>query len=232
MAITDQNIVELRRARLREWIDIHHGGVAADFIKVSGINQGELSGLLKSKSFGEKRAMSLEKAAGMPAGYLSAKELPEGRPMPNPVSPLETRSDYIRVEQLDIEAKMGHGRVNQDVPEVVRSVDFTPAFIRSLVGFVPDLGRLKLITAVGDSMAPKIRPGEVVLVDTACSEFMGDGLYVITSAGGLQIKALQAQGNHIYVMSMDHVLYPPYEADDSIQIKGRVYLVQHFERVA
>lgn len=63
-------IVEGRRRRLREWIDAHYGGVQAAFIEQTGINQGELSGLLKSKSFGEKRARSLEEKAGMPPFFL------------------------------------------------------------------------------------------------------------------------------------------------------------------
>lgn len=71
-----------------------------------------------------------------------------------------------------------------------------------------------------------------IICSTACSEFVGDGLYVIASDGGPQIKALQARECQIFVMSIDHVLYPPYQADESTYIKGRVYLSEHFERVA
>ena len=66
---------ENRRVQLRRWIDRHFAGLQADFIKSTNdgttqINQGELSGLLASKSFGEKRARRLEQQAKMPAGYL------------------------------------------------------------------------------------------------------------------------------------------------------------------
>jgi|GEM_PF-3517107 hypothetical protein len=63
-------VVERRRRLLREWIDSRYGGVQAAFIEDTGINQGELSGLLKTKSFGEKRARSLEEKARMPPFYL------------------------------------------------------------------------------------------------------------------------------------------------------------------
>lgn len=68
-------IVANRRARLRQWIDEHCGGSQAQFIATTAdgdkqINQGELSGLLRSKSFGEKKARALERQAGMPSGYL------------------------------------------------------------------------------------------------------------------------------------------------------------------
>lgn len=63
-------VVEGRRRLLREWIDSRYGGVQAAFIEDTGVNQGELSGLLKTKSFGEKRARSLEEKARMPRFYL------------------------------------------------------------------------------------------------------------------------------------------------------------------
>ncbi len=68
----DPPVVALRRERLRWWIDNRCDGSQAKFIAQSGINQGELSGLLRSKSFGEKRAYSLEQAARMPEGFLVA----------------------------------------------------------------------------------------------------------------------------------------------------------------
>jgi hypothetical protein len=66
-------IVAARRKRLRDWIAQHHKGSQASFIRATNpqINQGELSGLLKDKSFEQKRALKLEKQAGMPTGYLA-----------------------------------------------------------------------------------------------------------------------------------------------------------------
>lgn len=70
MPTQDSPTVALRRERLRWWIDNRCDGSQANFIALTRINQGELSGLLRSKSFGEKRAASLEVAAGMPSGFL------------------------------------------------------------------------------------------------------------------------------------------------------------------
>ena len=74
---------ENRRKRLREWIDTHFGGMQASFIASTNdgekqMNQGELSALLGRKSFGERRARSLELLAGMPPGYLD--EVPKPNP--------------------------------------------------------------------------------------------------------------------------------------------------------
>jgi len=70
MSHTPARIMEARRARLRAWIDAHHGGSQAAFVKATGINQGGLSSLLRSKTFGENRAAAIERLADMPEGYL------------------------------------------------------------------------------------------------------------------------------------------------------------------
>ncbi len=88
MTDRDSPIMAARRKRLREWIDAQHGGVQAQFQKAIGINQGELSGLLNSKSFGEKKAMAIEVAAAMPDGYLT-----------RPLDPAEPVSQSARIDR-------------------------------------------------------------------------------------------------------------------------------------
>lgn len=75
MTKEDSPVTAIRRSQLKLWIDVHHGGSQASFIAstndgIKQLNQGELSGLLKNKSFGERKARSLEKQAGMPDFYL------------------------------------------------------------------------------------------------------------------------------------------------------------------
>ncbi len=65
-----RDITANRRVNLKRWIDTHYNGVQAEFLEVIGINQGELSGLLNKKSFGEKKARSIEDVANMPFLYL------------------------------------------------------------------------------------------------------------------------------------------------------------------
>jgi len=63
-------LMELRRKRLRDWIARHYQGKQVRVINKTGINQGELSGLLKHKVFGEKKARSLETMLEMPPFWL------------------------------------------------------------------------------------------------------------------------------------------------------------------
>ena len=70
------NITELRRANLRQWIDERCGGRQALFSQIAAVNPGELSALLKNKSFGEKKARKIEQAAAMPAMWLDTVHAP------------------------------------------------------------------------------------------------------------------------------------------------------------
>lgn len=77
------NITELRRRNLREWIDRLHQGRQIDFVSATGINQGELSALLKNKPFGERKARKIEHSAGMPALWLDTDHRsPASAPQP------------------------------------------------------------------------------------------------------------------------------------------------------
>jgi hypothetical protein len=68
--------VAQRRRQLWQWLLDNFGGSQTAFLddlqeRGHEMNQGELSGLLKKKSFGEKKARSLETKAGMPHRYLN-----------------------------------------------------------------------------------------------------------------------------------------------------------------
>lgn len=63
----------LRRRNLRQWIAEHYGGLQTRFAEAVALNTGELSALLKNKSFGEKKARKIEQAAKMPAFWLDTE---------------------------------------------------------------------------------------------------------------------------------------------------------------
>ncbi|WP_416190730.1 bifunctional 3,4-dihydroxy-2-butanone-4-phosphate synthase/GTP cyclohydrolase II [Neisseria sp. CCUG12390] len=69
-------ITELRRHNLRQWINRQYGGQQARLVAATGINQGELSALLKNKSFGEKKARKIERDAAMPEMWLDTVHTP------------------------------------------------------------------------------------------------------------------------------------------------------------
>lgn len=84
---------DTRRAKLRIWINLHCNGTQSEFLTSCANNgyelsQSELSGLLRQKSFGEKKARAIEKGAGMPLRYL---DTPDGYAATQPSAPPEVR---------------------------------------------------------------------------------------------------------------------------------------------
>ncbi|WP_136419953.1 hypothetical protein [Herbaspirillum sp. ST 5-3] len=69
------DIQDIRRARLAQLIQERYGS-QAQFIEQTNENQGEVSALLRDKSFGEKKARKLEKKCGLPAYWLDGDMAP------------------------------------------------------------------------------------------------------------------------------------------------------------
>jgi phage repressor protein C with HTH and peptisase S24 domain len=214
---TDSPIVATRRKRLRQWIDERHNGSQAAFVMAAQINQGELSLLLKDKSFGEKKAAAIERDAGMPPGYLSDPEI-------SAVLETETPPGYFRFDLFEGGAGMGQGLVNQDYPEVVRQIEVADWEVRRKLGFLPKPGRIQLITGRGPSMRPKLEDGDIVWIDTSCDYFDGDDFYLINIGGETQIKMLQKRGDGLYVVSVNPD-FPAYRSGEGeVTILGKALI--------
>lgn len=143
-----------------------------------------------------------------------------------------TTPGYLRVDQLDVVGGMGGAMVNDDHPEIIRSMEYGEAYIRALIGFVPPPGRLKLVSGVGDSMRPLIEPGEPTLMDSGVTTFRGDGIYWIGLGDrddGHQIKMLQQRGDGLWVVSANP-LYPPFPFPENGRIGGQLYIRHRIER--
>lgn len=153
-----------------------------------------------------------------------------GDPAPE-VSDSATGAGYVRAVDMGMEGGMGGGRINDDFPEIIRAVDYTQQYIRSLIGFVPPPGRLVLVTGHGDSMMPTIQPGESLLVDTGVKTYDGDGVYLVNLGNGQQVKRLIDHGieKGVHVHS-DNPVYPALPFPDGGVIAGKVYLRNRVDR--
>ena len=94
------NLAELRRHNLRLWIERLHQGRQALFVAETGINQGELSALLKNKTFGERKARKIEQSAGMPALWLDTPQPAENTARPHPNTPTQTTSKTMQISPI------------------------------------------------------------------------------------------------------------------------------------
>lgn len=111
-----------------------------------------------------------------------------------------------------------------DSETVLHRIAFREEWVRTVTN--APLDQLAVITVDGDSMEPTLRQGDSVLVDFRQNRpTRKDGIYVIRTDGGLQVKRLQVElgRNRITVLSDN----PAYEAQrhltpEDIQVLGRV----------
>jgi len=137
----------------------------------------------------------------------------------------ETRPGYVRFDVFEGGAGMGAGLVNQDYPEVVQTIEVAEWEVRRKLGFLPQPGRIQLITGRGPSMRPKLEDGDIIWIDTSCTYFDGDDYYLINIGGETQIKMLQKRGDGLYVVSInpDFPTYRPDEGDVNILGKALIH---------
>lgn len=202
--------------------------------KAAGVSAPSVHGWLsgRSQTIRSDILVKTARALGVSTAWLATGEgsIDDSADLP-PLSVRETPAGYLRIELLDGGAGMGAGVVNEDFPEVIRSMDYAEWDIRQRLGFLPKPGRLKLITGRGPSMAPVINNGDVVMVDTAIDYYDGDAIYVISIGGETQIKGLQRRADGVYIVSANP-LFPPYAAPDDLHIAGKAVVQYSAKQIA
>ncbi|TAN86146.1 MAG: hypothetical protein EPN14_00550 [Gallionella sp.] len=182
--------MEHRRKRLRQWINDNYGSQAA-FIEKTGINQGELSGLLRNKSFGEKKARNLELLAGMPSKWLDQQD---GQPSGAEIEQIPAMARPVPVIPLEL---AGSNKMNEWIADHPEARRFRPKACGE---------RTFAVAAQDISMAPYIVPEMVVYIDPdepltpgrcALVQFEGAKTPVfrrLVADGGQEYWSAEAQG--------------------------------------
>lgn len=136
----------------------------------------------------------------------------------------ETLPGYVRFDLFEGGAGVGVGMVNQDYPEVVKTIEVAEWEVRRKLGYLPQPGRIQIITGRGPSMRPKLEDGDIAWIDTTCDYFDGDDYYLINIGGETQIKMLQKRGDGLYVVSVN-TDFPPYRPDPGdVSILGKALI--------
>jgi phage repressor protein C with HTH and peptisase S24 domain len=82
-------------------------------------------------------------------------------------------------------------------------------------------GYMSVIRAFGDSMAPTISDGCVVLIDESRRQFVANKVYYIRHNGQMYIKRLTGNATDIRIVSDQDQSGVPVRADDDFEIIGR-----------
>lgn len=84
---------------------------------------------------------------------------------------------------------------------------------------------LRFIHAYGDSMAPTLHSGDVLLVDTSAVAVDVDGIYVLRAHGRLFVKRVRQRLDGRYEISSDNPAHKTVEilnGDAEVSVVGRV----------
>lgn len=131
--------------------------------------------------------------------------------------------DRDLVPIFDIEASAGHGAIPSEYEEIAGRMSFPPGYLRHITSTPVD--KLAIVTVVGDSMTPTLRPRDVVLVDKTKINLGYDGLFVLRMDGVLHVKRITrgSRAGQLRILSDNRDAYPPYErAMEDVQAVGKV----------
>lgn len=144
----------------------------------------------------------------------------------NTVSQCET--DFIPIPRFDVEAAAGTG-ANVSGEQQNGAYAFSRSWLtrRGL-----DARQLAVISVRGDSMEPKLRSGDLILIDQAQSAPSDGDTYVIRIGDELVVKQLQLIASGRIALLSANASYPPRELTitdmpDDTAIIGRVVASMH-----
>ena len=139
--------------------------------------------------------------------------------------------DFVGVPRFNAELSAGHGSFVERADHL-DDIPFTQAFLARKLGRSQADG-LIIVEARGDSMAPRIEDGDLVMIDTHDTR-LRDGLTAFVWADQAHIKRLRVGPRSIEVLS-ENPAYPPFEINAAdieqglLMVIGRVKWYGHVE---
>lgn len=216
-----------------------------------------LKSLMRSLLSGTQQQKRIAEAAGVSAGalkdYAAGKSLPPIHKFVRIATALgidpgqffsperaarKSQSDVVRIPVLDVAAAAGPGR-NADV---VRAVDELPVPLQFVQRLAPPDADLSCLRAAGDSMAPTILDGAIVIIDghqkkpqpwrpvprkTPSPRQPHDDIFVFNQSGDLRLKRLRDIGEGFLAIISDNHAENPIEIfkfgrDGGLAVIGKV----------
>ena len=142
----------------------------------------------------------------------------------NENKPPKSQPGYVGFELLDVQASAGNGLAAQDFHSVIENINVLESWANTALG--GDLSRIRLISARGTSMQGTVENGDVLFVDASVRAYDGDGIYVISRSGDVQVKRLQKLHGEVLAIISDNKHFDSEkltgEAANSVQVCGRV----------
>lgn len=183
-------------------------GSQKEIAQLTGIKQSSLSQILsKGGDVTLSRIASICSAIGASLQFIMS-----GEP--------EQKSDEFAFLPFykDVSLSAGDGSAVPDIEQETEILPFPAALLQKLTQSPENV---TAITVRGDSMAPALRNGDFVLIDSSAAGHI-DGIYALRINGELMVKRVQWQPHKAIIVS-DNPQYQPFElAGVDVDVIGRV----------
>ncbi len=205
---------EVRRHNLQRLMDREYGvgvrGAQSRLAEKLGKPQNFISRCLSepsasgSKTIGEDFAREIESSFGIERYSLDAPlavETIDVEGLPTPLAQkIKSYKPLVAIERFDIAGSMGPGTEAPEMNMVVEHMSLDAAWVRQNLVYT-STDNLKLISGKGDSMAPTIRNGDALLVDSGIKSVESDAIYFFEMGGRLHVKRIQRNLDGLTIIS-------------------------------
>lgn len=250
------DIKDIRRFRLRKLVLTRFSGKQSAFADAIGRSASYVARLFSenpahSRNIGEALARDIERLCEVPVGFLdqpltNVELLGAYDPQTNPpiahklgdskpilLSEHPDQYEQVSLPVIDVPEGLELGNRMADVEMVARVLTLDAAWLRRTLSKT-DLSELRIATGAGQSMAPTIKHGDLLIVDQGVNAVSYDGIYVVLIGSGLSIKRIQRETDGVRIIS-DNPHYKdvliPEDMEMKVNILGRVVFVWSGSRV-
>lgn len=187
------------RARIEDLI--REAGSEREIEQRAGLTAGTIGHYRRKADPTRQRLIKLAKGANVRLEWLATGAGPKRAD--------DDVDGYFMVPRYNVKAAAGPGAVIHN-EQIVDHLAFKAEWVRGKLGF---RGRnpsesLALIEAVGNSMAPRIEDGDLLLVNHADREFRNGAIYVVEMDDALMVKRIERRDSHI-VLHSENERYAP-----------------------
>jgi phage repressor protein C with HTH and peptisase S24 domain len=128
----------------------------------------------------------------------------------------------VRVPVYSLAVSAGHGSIVDLEPFVTFTIPFESTLLRKRLSGA-SFKDLAIVEVVGDSMAPEIANGDMIMFDkTAATRPFRDGLWVFRLGEAIHVKHVQQVGPHQFEAHSVNPKYRTFTFDDEYQFIGLV----------
>ncbi len=209
---------------------VRHWRSAERLARTMGVSPSAFRKWLKGEAEpSRERLIALADAAGVGVAWLATGEGPSPRfdgVTPNAAfSGSLDKSQFLLLPKTaeSAEAAAGSGTPPPD-PRASVHIAFGHDWVRRSFAIEPE--ELMLETAIGKSMQPTIRDGDIILIDSTDRQFREFGVYVLEYHGERLVKRVQRKLDGGLLLISDNAIYEPEripsERASGVTVVGRV----------